>query len=210
MPHRLRIIARCLRYPMRRKLSITIANLLVILCLTVAANAQGSVMAGVGKADITPPIGTPLAGYGGRLGGPSTGVRDPCEARALVLDNGSQKVAFVSVDHLGYDHSMSMRVRTLAAEATGIPIENIFVMSSHTHAGGGSFLEAFPVLAGKYDPKIRDHYIDRAAQAIIAASKSHAARECGLRIGRSARHIAVPLRVAAQRPGQPGGRCDTR
>jgi neutral ceramidase len=86
---------------MGRKLSIAIANLLVILCLAAAASAQGTVMAGVGKADITPPLGTPLAGYGGRLGGPSTGVRDPCEARALVIDNGSHKLALVAVDHLG-------------------------------------------------------------------------------------------------------------
>jgi hypothetical protein len=157
---------------MRRKLYISIANLLVLFSLAVIASAQGNVMAGVGKADITPPIGTPLAGYGGRLGGPSTGVRDPCEARALVIDNGTHRIAFVSVDHLGYDHSMSMRVRTLASEATGIPIEHIFVMSSHTHAGGGAFLEAFPLLAGKYDPKIRDHYINRAAEAIISASKN--------------------------------------
>ncbi|HJQ69499.1 MAG TPA: hypothetical protein VKA70_11020, partial [Blastocatellia bacterium] len=61
-------------------------------------------MAGVGKSDITPTIGTPLAGYGARMGRPSTGVHDATEARALIIDNGEQKIAFVSVDHLGFDH----------------------------------------------------------------------------------------------------------
>ncbi len=129
-------------------------------------------MAGTGKADITPPVGTPLAGYGARLGRPSTGVHDPCEARALIIDNGTEKIAFVSVDHLGYDHAMITRLRSLAADQAGLAEDHIFVMSSHTHSGGGAYLEPFPILAGKYDPQIRELYSARAAEAVIAAAKA--------------------------------------
>jgi hypothetical protein len=140
------------------------------------ANAQAKLRAGVGKADITPPIGTPLAGYGDRMGRPSTGVHDPTEARALVIDNGAVKIAFVAVDHLGYDHGMVGRVRAIASRTTGIPPEQIFVMSSHTHAGGGSYMELLPqlafLLAGKFDEKARSLYESRAAEAVIAADKN--------------------------------------
>jgi hypothetical protein len=156
---------------MKRRISIALANLVIIACAVFTANAQGKLMAGVGKSDITPTIGTPLAGYGGRLGKPSTGVHDPTEARALIIDNGTEKIAFLSVDHLGFDHGMVERVRAIAAEATHIQPDHIFVMSSHTHAGGGAYLEIFPALAGRYDAKIRDYYSERAAQAIIAANK---------------------------------------
>ncbi|MGA9772502.1 MAG: neutral/alkaline non-lysosomal ceramidase N-terminal domain-containing protein [Blastocatellia bacterium] len=156
---------------MKRKFSIAIANIIIIACAVLTANAQSRIMAGVGKSDITPTVGTPLAGYGGRLGKPSTGVHDATEARALIIDNGAQKIAFLSVDHLGFDHGMVERIRAIAADAAQIQPDHIFVMSSHTHAGGGAYLEIFPVLAGRYDAKTRDYYSERAAQAIIAASK---------------------------------------
>jgi len=132
-------------------------------------------MAGVAKTDITPPIGTPLAGYGARRAQPSTGMHDPTEARALILDNGTQKIALVSVDHLGFDHGMVDRIRASASAATQISPDHIFIMSSHTHSGGGAFMEMLPllanVLAGKFDLKIRAFYEQRTAEAIIEANK---------------------------------------
>lgn len=148
---------------------------MVALCV-LPANAQKTLMGGVAKSDITPPIGTPLAGYGARRGAPSTGVHDPTEARALILDNGVEKIALVSVDHLGFDHGMVERIRAIAAEATHILPDHIFVMSSHTHSGGGAFMEMLPllanVLAGKFDPKVRALFEQRTADAIIAANKT--------------------------------------
>lgn len=154
------------------------AAALVLLCVITAAaqQSQNSLMAGVGKANITPPIGTPLAGYGARRGAGSTGVHDPTEARALIIDNGVEKIAFVSVDHLGFDHGMVERIRAIAAEAAHILPDHIFVMSSHTHSGGGAYMEMLPllanVLAGKFDPKVRSLYEEKTAEAIIAANKT--------------------------------------
>jgi neutral ceramidase len=161
---------------MKRKLFVAFANLVILACCVINASAQGTLKAGVGKADITPPIGTPLAGYGARAAKPSTGVHDPCEARALVIDNGTQRLAFVAVDHLGFDHGMVERIRAIASEATHISADHIFVMSSHTHSGGGAFMEMLPalatILAGKFDPNARSFYEQRTAEAIIAADKN--------------------------------------
>ncbi|HWP44752.1 MAG TPA: neutral/alkaline non-lysosomal ceramidase N-terminal domain-containing protein [Blastocatellia bacterium] len=155
----------------RRIYGLSAALFFILTCFSAAA-AQPRLLAGVGKSDITPPLGTPLAGYGGRAGRPSTGVHDPTEARALILDNGTVKLALVAVDHLGYDHAMVERVRSIASKETGIAPDHIFVMSSHTHSGGGAYLEIFPILAGKFDPKIRAFYEERAAEAIINASRA--------------------------------------
>ncbi|HYP25198.1 MAG TPA: neutral/alkaline non-lysosomal ceramidase N-terminal domain-containing protein [Blastocatellia bacterium] len=156
---------------MKKITSLLFALFLLILCQQ-AEGGQSRLAAGAGKADITPPIGTPLAGYGARLGRPSTGVHDPTEARALVIDTGESKIALVSVDHLGFDHGMVTRIRSMASAATGILPERIFVMSSHTHAGGGAYLEIFPALAGRFDGQIRSRYEEGAVRAIVAANKS--------------------------------------
>src|ERR1700754_2696647 len=111
---------------------------ILIFCCVVSAGAQAKLTAGVGKSDITPPLGTPLAGYGARLGKPATGVHDPTEARALVIDNGVEKIVFLCVDHLGFDHTMVERIRQLVVKATNIAPDNLFVISSHTHSGGGA------------------------------------------------------------------------
>jgi len=158
------------------RVRLIVATASLFLCCFVSANAQGRLVAGVGKADITPPLGTPLAGYGARQAKPSTGIHDPTEARALILDNGIEKIALVSVDHLGFDHGMVERIRTLASQSTQILPDHIFVMSSHTHSGGGAFMEMLPLLAnalaGKFDPKIRAVYEERTVRAIIEASKA--------------------------------------
>ncbi len=159
-----------------KRIFVPFASLLIVMCLAFSGNAQGKLTAGVAKSDITPPVGTPLAGYGARRAQPSTGVHDPTEARALIIDNGSEKIAFVSVDHLGFDHGMVDRIRRIAGEATQIRPDHIFVMSSHTHSGGGAYMEMLPqlanVLAGKFDPKTRSFYEQRTAEAIIAANKT--------------------------------------
>src|SRR5437763_16874751 len=94
-----------------RRVRAVIATIVCILCCVVSASAQGKLTAGVGKSDITPAVGTPLAGYGARLGKPSTGVPDPTEARALVIANGAEKIALLSVDPLGFDLAMHERTR---------------------------------------------------------------------------------------------------
>ena len=171
---------------MKRQLCFAVLSLPVLCVCFLAANAQSRIMAGIGKSDITPPIGTPLAGYGARMGKPSTGVHDATEARALVIDNGTERIAFVSVDHLGYDHAMVERVRAIAAAEARIEPSRIFVMSSHTHSGGGAYLEPFPVLAGKYDPKVRAFYEERAAQSIVTAAKDLKPARIGLGAGTAA------------------------
>ncbi|HEX6030787.1 MAG TPA: neutral/alkaline non-lysosomal ceramidase N-terminal domain-containing protein [Tepidiformaceae bacterium] len=89
---------------------------------------------GACRIDITPPVGTPLDGYGGRLD-VSLGVHDPLYARCLYLDDGRTQLALVVGDLIGVGRRLVERSRELVAERPGIPPGNVLVAATHTHAG---------------------------------------------------------------------------
>jgi neutral/alkaline ceramidase-like enzyme len=136
------------------------------------AQGESGLRAGTGTADITPPIGTPSAGYGDRRGAGMEGVHDPLLATALAIDDGARRVVLAGVDHLGFDHAMVQEVARGVRERTGDAAIELFLGSSHTHAGGGAYLDLpglGEVLAGKFDPAARKLYVDGAIDAIAAA-----------------------------------------
>jgi hypothetical protein len=96
---------------------------------------------GSAAVDITPPVGTHLAGqFHDRI---AETIHDLLHARALVLDDGATRVAIVACDLLSHKRSTVLKARDLAAAATGIPAENILVTATHTHTGP-RVAEAFP------------------------------------------------------------------
>lgn len=149
--------------------------ILAIALSTVALAARAEIMAGYGVADITPPAGTPSAGYGGRAGRGMTGTHDPLLATALALSNGEKTIVFCGVDHLGMIHDMcSEAIEIVHSDAQMAKVE-VFIGSSHTHAGGGGFLNVGlvgTILAGQYNPEARALYVQGTARAISAALKA--------------------------------------
>jgi hypothetical protein len=124
---------------------------------------------GVGKVEITPPVGTPSAGYRARNGMGMEGCHDPLMAVALVLDDGVKRVAFCSVDHLGFTREM---VEAVKAKVGGC---EVYIGSTHTHSGGGAFLDVPLIgfsLAGTYDAAVKESYVEGAARAILEASQT--------------------------------------
>ena len=116
--------------------------------------------AAAGRVDITPEIGTYLAGYGpNRV---STGTIDPLWAHALVVADSSQVLAIVSLDNIGLTRPHIQMIRRLVANE--IPGANVVVSSSHTHAG--------PDVVGIWGPALwrsgrDDSYIARTAKQIV-------------------------------------------
>jgi hypothetical protein len=90
--------------------------------------------AGVCETDITPPLGVWMVGYGGRPTG-CVEVHDPLYARALVLDNGQQRVVFLVADLIALSHELLSQVRTGIAQRLAIAPEAIMLHCTHTHAG---------------------------------------------------------------------------
>jgi hypothetical protein len=93
---------------------------------------MAELQAGLAVQDITPPVGVHLQGY---TRGPSTGIRDRLQAKALVLDDGTCRVALVTADLLGLDDDLVQRVRARVEQRTGIPSNAVLIACSHTHSG---------------------------------------------------------------------------
>ena len=123
--------------------------------------------AGAAKADITPPIGYAMWGYGARHDAGSVGVLDPLQARALVLAVGNEKIALVSLD-LGRAPSRqsTQAIRAKVKEAAGI--EHIFLCASHTHHGPVLELDDWPDAKHSYVHELEQ----KLANVIIEADKN--------------------------------------
>ena len=90
--------------------------------------------AGFGLAEITPPMGVELAGYGYYLQRKCDSVRDPLYARAVILESGEQRQLIVSCDVLGLSQEVADAVVSYAG-SLGIPRERVMIVSIHTHTG---------------------------------------------------------------------------
>ncbi len=86
----------------------------MFLCASTLALPSFAFEAGVGKADITPPLGTPLNGYGDRMGRGAVAVHDPVSARCLYLSDGQTSVFLVTADLCVINPELRARVLELA------------------------------------------------------------------------------------------------
>ena len=110
----------------------TIFSLLSALLFVVPTTAFAQLQAGVARADITPPVGGPMYGYAVRGSNVSLGVHDPLFAKALVVDDGSTKLAIVSLDMGAMTRMSTDNVRKIVLEQTGI--EHVILAVTHSHS----------------------------------------------------------------------------
>jgi neutral ceramidase len=120
--------------------------------------------AGVAKANLDPPVGAPMAGYGtARF---AKGTLDPLEARVLTLSDGSRTIALVTLDLcFTFDEKVMNRIR---ADVRGATDEVIF-HASHTHSGP-TYSEV---------PEALQHAAPRIVSAIRSAASSMAPARIG-------------------------------
>ena len=98
---------------------------------------------GFARADITPPIGTPLSGYYVRR--VSDGVLDPLYARCLALSDGKARVLVFSIDNVHLHDAAFAMVRSEIARKTHLSLEAVFLACTHTHTGPVSYDPKSPV-----------------------------------------------------------------
>ena len=89
--------------------------------------------AGTSSIDITPPIGTLMAGYSARSQF-STGVHDPLMARVLVAGSGDSALVIASCDLIAIWRGLAEKLRR-CAEGLGVPPSNVMVAAYHNHSG---------------------------------------------------------------------------
>ncbi len=138
--------------------------------------------AGVAVVDITPDKGYRMSGYfNERL---NTGVKDPLQAKALVMQQGDTQAAIVVCDLIGMTADVSTRARRVVSGMTGIPAENIAITATHSHTGPlyfGGLREYFHERAVKQhgrDPHEESPYdqtlVEKLVEVIAAAQQAAA------------------------------------
>jgi neutral ceramidase len=83
---------------------------------------------GTARTVITPPVGAPLLGTIQR----STGIHDELYARALLIRDNSQSVAFVSLDLIGMDFVLADQIRDAVRDAAGVSV--CLLHCTHNHS----------------------------------------------------------------------------
>ncbi len=93
---------------------------------------------GIGKAIITPPIGTPLAGFAHRGNQGAESVLDDLEVRAFWLQsspNADDAICLVTADLIGFGAKLTEELRSQLRNRYGLSPERLLLAASHTHSG---------------------------------------------------------------------------
>ena len=137
-------------------------------------SSVGQFKAGWASRSITPPIGTPLAGFGDRQGRPSTGVHDELLVKALAVSDGTDTAVIVGADMLIVPENVAELVRVRVSQRTVLTANEILLNASHNHSGLGAFGPGYTSNAfnGRYDPNIPDLLAKAFTEAIVEACQS--------------------------------------
>jgi len=157
------------------------------------AKTQNGFKVGVCKDIITPPVGTPLAGYAFEKV-PSIGIHDELYVRAMVLQQAHRKVALAMLDVIGFDGLLINKVKDIVTGRTDITAESIIVGATHTHAGPvglygfNEYKGVLSVVIGPYagdkpDDSLLDITARKVAGTIIQASEKSVSARVGTAVG---------------------------
>jgi len=119
--------------------------------------------AGFGLIEISPLVGTPMAGYlNARY---VSGVHDPLFARALALTDGQTSALVISFDLIGLADADVAAIRKAVAERVPVDEQRIILFCTHTHTG--------PALVDSFETPRGDEYAralpEKAARAAETA-----------------------------------------
>jgi neutral ceramidase len=148
-----------------------LAVVLFFLAWDGVGRAASALSLGIAKEDMTPAVGTPLAGYGAYYGQPSQGVHDPLYVRALALSQGDTTVVFVACDLIGIDAHLRRVVLNKIRTQQPMREEAFILVATHTHTGAGALGTRFwqRFIMGLFDPRVFHDVTDHIAKAAIAA-----------------------------------------
>lgn len=112
-----------------------LSALFLLLAVTVqaAAPAPRVLQAGAAQLDITPELGSLIVGGFSPI--PAKHIHDPLFVRALVLDDGANRIAFVVCDNVGIARDTIDAAKQLIEQQSKLPGTRVMVSSTHTHSG---------------------------------------------------------------------------
>ncbi len=125
---------------------------------------KGALLMGVAETDITPSIGHPLAGYGGRQPKTSNAIDQPVFARALTLSVAGRQVTILTADILLINEEMAEAIY----QRSGLRRDQLYLTASHTHSGPGGWGEGLleELIIGEFDADYFDHLTTQLTETI--------------------------------------------
>lgn len=145
---------------------------IVSICLTLPVSAELRVGAVV--VDVTPPD-LPALVNGGMLSRMVDQVKTPVNARAMVLDDGKQRIAMVVVDSCMLPRFLLDDAKALAAQRTQITADHMMISATHTHSAPSAMGALGTDADERYVPYVRE----KLAEAIAAAEANLAPAHVG-------------------------------
>lgn len=146
---------------MRFPLNLVAATLVIGAALPLRAELR----AGAAVTDITPET-LPVLVNGGFLSKSTDTVETPLEARALVLDDGSERIALVVADSCMMPRPLLDKVKDLAGKRAGIRPDRILIAATHTHSAAS----CMGALGTDADPNYVPLLTAGLAESIVTAS----------------------------------------
>lgn len=136
-----------------------------------------SLLAGAAQVDVTPPLGTQIAGDIGRYR-PTEQIRDPLHARVLVLRSGRTTVCLIAADLCGFSGRVAAELRRRVAELLGTEPAHVLMHATQNHSGpslGNCMIYEMPVPAGLEwiqggDERYTALFSERALRAVQTAA----------------------------------------
>lgn len=126
---------------------------------------------GVARVNITPAHPVATAGYGKRKGDPYNAIHDSIYVRAMVIENGSERVALVAADLLIMPPTVTELLRKRLPEV-GFSLDNTYLSATHSHNSIGHWGEgATRLIYGAYEDSVVHFIADAILRSVRDASK---------------------------------------
>ena len=146
--------------------------------------------AGVGRSDITPPVGIAHGGWGAAIHERAEGVHMPFYCTALYVTDGDLEIAIADLDAGIIPNDLDAAIRKEVEASVGIPPDNLRLSATHTHAGPiglGTWLEGGKELIKPYFDSLPERVAEAVASAKWSAKPSHVGTgsgECAINVNR--------------------------
>ena len=145
---------------------------------------MSSLRVGVGRTDITPPVGIAHVNWGARVHDRAEGIDLDLWATAMIIADENTTAVLVDVDFGSFGMAESDELRKLIGDVAGVPPEAVRLAYTHTHAGppwsmGGGFggNSALPgaELVPAYQDYVRAQLVGAVRQAMMAPKRARVA-----------------------------------
>ncbi len=161
-----------------------ISTLICFLVSSSAAFGEKQFRAGAATANISPWMGISI--NGNMTDQKGTNLHDPLHARAIVLDDGENRLAICVADSCLIYREIFEGAKKIIHEKSGLPMENILMSATHTHSAPASV----SIYQSDADKEYQRFLTFRLADAVLQAINHLAPAKIAWGVGTEPRHVS--------------------